>query len=145
MFDSSDPLRLEYVSPDKGGTWMLHEDLTYFDEAWGEDGAFITVPEGFVTDLASIPRGLWNLLPKAGPYVKAAVVHDWLYWDGRIEGAPITRGDADGVFKRAMESVGVGAFKRNLIWLAVRVGGGGMWDAYRRGQKKGNQAAQKAL
>ena len=38
----------------------------------------VDVPEGFVTDLASIPRLFWPLLPANGWYELAAVFHDRL-------------------------------------------------------------------
>jgi hypothetical protein len=38
----------------------------------------IRVPVGYRTDFASIPRFFWRILPPAGRYGKAAVVHDWL-------------------------------------------------------------------
>lgn len=135
MFDTSDPLRLEFVSPDKGGTWQLTESLEFYDADYDEDGRFISVPEGFLTDLASIPRAFWFLFPKAGPYTKSAVLHDWLYYDGQIEGRTITRGQADGIFRSAMASEGVGRVKRTLVWLAVRAGGGPIWAKYRAGER----------
>ena len=39
----------------------------------------ITVPKGFVTDWASVPRILHSILPPRGRYSKAAVLHDYLY------------------------------------------------------------------
>src|SRR5262245_38142541 len=39
-----------------------------------------TVPAGFVTDLASIPRIFWSALPRDGEYAYAAILHDYLYW-----------------------------------------------------------------
>jgi hypothetical protein len=42
----------------------------------------IKVPVGFVTDFASIPRAFWSILPPIDNYAKAAVIHDWLYWEG---------------------------------------------------------------
>jgi hypothetical protein len=98
----------------------------------------ITVPAGFVTDLASIPRWAWTLLPPDGPWVKAAVIHDFLYqtkgtgvWKGHPSGntrpAPYTRAEADGILREAMENRQVGIVSRNIIWTAVRVGGGGAW------------------
>ena len=45
-----------------------------------DGGARIEIPEGFITDFASIPRGLWNILPPQHAHVgKAGVIHDWLY------------------------------------------------------------------
>jgi len=40
----------------------------------------LTLPKGFVTDFASIPRVFWSVLPRDGDYVYAAVIHDYLYW-----------------------------------------------------------------
>ena len=43
----------------------------------------VTVPKGFRTDLASIPRLIddWFGLNPSGRLAKAAVLHDWLYED----------------------------------------------------------------
>lgn len=44
-------------------------------------GVAITVPAGFETDFASIPKWAddWFGLNPNGKYAKAAVIHDWLY------------------------------------------------------------------
>lgn len=39
----------------------------------------VTVPKGFVTDLASVPKAAWPLFPPEGKYGAAAAVHDLLY------------------------------------------------------------------
>lgn len=115
--------------------WALQRPLTY---APGGAGETITVPAGFVTDLASIPRLAWTLLPPDGPWVKAAVVHDFLYdtngggvWKGHPSGVtratPYTRAESDGILREAMADRGVDGWRRNIIWAAVRVGGGGGW------------------
>ncbi|WP_404402569.1 DUF1353 domain-containing protein [Pelagibacterium halotolerans] len=78
----------------------------------------ITVPDGFMTDLASIPRLLWSLLPPHDPdYAAAAVLHDYLYvWkDGAF-----TRVVADAIFYEAMRILGVPAWKAVIMYLAVR-------------------------
>lgn len=45
------------------------------------DGAVhrITVPAGFLTDLASVPAFARMLVGRVGPHLEAAIVHDWLY------------------------------------------------------------------
>jgi hypothetical protein len=92
----------------------------------------IVVPAGFETDFASIPRGLWNLLPTIGDYTPAAVVHDWLYSaEGRVlrsTGAlhrleRVTRAEADAIFLFLMEKSGVPRWRRWLIYAAVRIFG----------------------
>lgn len=115
--------------------WGLQRDLTY---RAGAGGDLITVPAGFVTDLASIPRWGWILLPPDGPWVKAAIVHDFLYatsgtaqWkrrrDGRARADPYTRAEADDVFKEALQNRGVDRLRRLILWAAVRLGGGRGW------------------
>jgi hypothetical protein len=80
----------------------------------------IVVPAGFVTDLTSVPRFLWALLPPHGKYAKAAIIHDYLY-----EYAIKNKQYADKVFLEAMEVLGVPYLQRKLMYLAVKVFGKG--------------------
>ena len=43
------------------------------------DGATFTVPHGYVSDGASIPKLLWSVFggPFDGAYIRAAILHDW--------------------------------------------------------------------
>lgn len=84
------------------------------------------VPRGFVTDFASVPRGLWNIFPPFGRYSKAAVLHDWLYQTGKV-----ARGEADRIFLECMKELGVPAWKRWAMYLGLRVGGWAAWNSYR--------------
>lgn len=115
--------------------WGLRDKLTYRPSN-GEDT--ITVPPGFQTDLASVPRWAWVLIPPDGPWVKGAVVHDYLYatagtgsvWgrpSSHTRDAPYNRAEADWILRDALQNRGVGWFHRNIIWLAVRVGGARSW------------------
>lgn len=116
--------------------WAVQTPLTYEVGAEGS-GEAMTVPAGFVTDLASIPRPVWNLFPPDGPWAKAAVIHDFLYfthgtglWHGRrgiTRKAPYSRAEADGILREAMAVLGVPAWQRFVIWSAVRIGGGSGW------------------
>lgn len=87
----------------------------------------IDVPKGFVTDLASIPKILWNVLPPFGKYDRPAVVHDFLY---RFNG--VTRAQADAVLLEAMRVKMVPWFQRWVIYTGVRFGGWKPWNHYRR-------------
>ncbi len=111
--------------------WAVEAPLTYRTRA----GDRITVPAGFVTDLASIPRPATALFVPSGGYTLAAVVHDWLYatrgsclWKGHPRGCirsmPYTRAEADQILLQAMTDLNVGRFTRVVIWAAVRLGGG---------------------
>jgi hypothetical protein len=83
-----------------------------------ESEDIITVPVGFETDLASIPRILWWLLPPHGTYGKAGVMHDYLYRKGLR-----TRKEADDLFYEAMGVLGVANWKRGIMYYAVRLFG----------------------
>ena len=100
----------------------LAELLTAFTYEVGDlgSGDFITVPAGFVTDFASVPRALWAIEPPLGDAGKAAVLHDWLYETGER-----SRADADAIFLEAMAVLEVEWWKRRLIYRAVRVFGTG--------------------
>lgn len=80
----------------------------------------IKVPVGFVTDLASVPRVLWAIVPPHGKYAKAAIIHDYLYVQ-----AYKSKAYADGVFLEAMGVLGVPKFRRKLMYMAVKLFGRG--------------------
>lgn len=94
--------------------WELREPLTYR----GNRDSF-TVPAGFRTDFASVPRAVVWLLPRYGDYTKAAILHDYL-WRSDV----VSRADADGLFRRAMRELGVPVPRRWLMWGAVRLASG---------------------
>ena len=87
----------------------------------------ITVPAKYVTDLASVPRLLWNIVPPIGKYDCAAVIHDWLYQKGTV-----TRDQADAVLLEGMRVYGIKKSLRAVIYAGVRVGGWVPWNKYRK-------------
>jgi hypothetical protein len=87
----------------------------------------ITVPHGFVTDFASVPRAFWHVIPPWGKYSLAAVVHDYLYFTGEV-----SRKAADQVFLEQMRLLGVPWWKRRLMYYAVRWFGGAAWENNRK-------------
>ena len=117
---------------DDGGTFVLVEALFYESAVLG---GVLVVPPGFPTDFASIPRGLWNILPPVGKYDSAAVCHDKLYRDGAFNGKAIDRANADRVLSEAMEVCGVGRVQRWLIYSGLRIGGWVVWRRYRAGDR----------
>lgn len=90
-----------------------------------EPGRVITVPAGFYTDFASIPRIFYLTTPPVGAYDAAGVLHDYLYY-----AQATTRERADQIFLRAMADCGVGWYTRHKMFLAVRLGGAGVWARY---------------
>ena len=82
----------------------------------------VTVPKGFVTDLASIPRIFYSLLPPDGDYTVPAIIHDYLYWTQTT-----TRNQADNILRFSMQDYKIGPITRTVIYNAVHVGGGSAW------------------
>ena len=105
-------LKVECMTDER---WRLVEALAYESDIAG----IITVPAGFETDFASVPR-----IPIAYFLVgdiahKAATVHDYLYRAGKV-----SRKVADNVFLEAMKISGVWAWRRYPMFWAVRLFGG---------------------
>jgi hypothetical protein len=101
----------------------------------GQDGfSPVTVPVGFVSDLASIPRVFWSLLRPDGEYTYPAIVHDYLYWSQTGK-----REDADMILKMGMEDFKVATATINTIYQAVRVGGGASWKTNAQLRKAGEK------
>jgi len=125
-------------------TWTLDLSLAFDSDVLNETEAAalkavgakinknmkITVPKGFKTDLASVPRGIWWFI---APFdvARAGVVHDYLYWCIRGYRAEFgaeqdevlvkeAKKAADKVFKEAMTlSEHVSGLKQWCAWKAV--------------------------
>lgn len=107
---------------------------TMFPYVWtiGRTREQITIPEGFVTDFASIPSDLQGLLRTQGSYSRAAVLHDFLYWSQQC-----TREQSDNLFLIAMIESGVPYLTRATIYRGVRAGGAIAWSANARERSAG--------
>jgi hypothetical protein len=83
----------------------------------------ILIPEGFVTDGASVPRGLRWLFSRVGAaHQVAALLHDYLY-----AGQFTTRREADRLYYRVCKDVGVGGVAAGLMFVALYLFGGVAW------------------
>lgn len=84
---------------------------------------WVTVPAGYLTDGASVPRLFWNIIPPWGRYGAATTVHDVLceYLTIMVDGKPtaITRSDADNILREAMLVLGVHPATAWTIYTAV--------------------------
>lgn len=102
------------VSPlPDGKHWVVRKEFYYYIDS--EDGERITVPVGFITDFASIPRPFWFILPKWEKYGSAAVIHDYLYCTKEK-----SKSEADKLFLDGMKVLGVGEWERNSMYWSVR-------------------------
>lgn len=100
--------------------WRVYENFEFYLSDDNSD--VISVPAGFVTDLASVPRIFWTLLPPDGKYAKAAIIHDYMY-----DNALRTKKEADLIFLDGMTVLGVPRWKRMIMYYAVRLFGQGMY------------------
>lgn len=107
------------TSPDRRGTRSLLSPLVYCSDALHR---LITVPAGFVSDFASVPRLPVTFLLTGDSAHEAAVIHDWLYSTHEIHGQKIDRATADAVFREAC-LIGEPAWRAWLMWMGVRIGG----------------------
>lgn len=90
----------------------------------------LLIPQGFVCDLASIPRLLWRIIAPHELGIVAPLVHDWLYrHGGRHQSGTVDRLAADGIFREIMIAEGVAPWRRVLAYRAVRLFGWRAWKA----------------
>jgi hypothetical protein len=114
-------LRVENASVLDDGKWRLTAPLVYQSDI--ADQTF-TVPAGFITDYASVPRAPLVYWLCGDTSTLASVVHDWLYTEH-----PVTRDVADAVLKEASLLTGVPKWRSWLMWAGVRLGGAGHWQS----------------
>jgi len=122
---------LEYRDHDDGHRAVLLTPLIYHsgvtpDSPWAVRA---TVPAGYCTDFASVPRWLWPICPPRGRWNRAAIIHDYLY-ERRVD-----RFVADALFRSAMKELGVPMWRRLAMYYAVRLFGG-LTESWRRGKGK---------
>lgn len=97
---------------------------------WEDTEACISVPVGFLTDLASVPRILRNLpgLDPDGVSRSPAVLHDWLYRTHQF-----TRAKTDGLFRAALLFRGCTGVDAWIFYLGVRIGGRSSYTPFQTG------------
>lgn len=116
MAKFSGPLTLTTINDD---TWRVETEFTFFSDKYEP----VTVPVGYQTDLASVPRYLWSIFPPFGRYSQAAVTHDFIYQmrkDLTYQGTERSRKECDEIFLEAMKTLKVPWWKRQLMYRAVR-------------------------
>lgn len=101
--------------------WRVTKGFHYYLDQDNRTG--VSIPYGYLTDGASVPRLFWNLIPPWGSYGQAAVVHDLLceYLSMTYGGMPhtISRKDADDLLNEMMGVLNVPVVTRNIIYAAV--------------------------
>lgn len=104
--------------------WRVLRDFRFWGELPRLGRVWITVPAGYLTDGASVPRLVWGLVPPWGAYGQAAVVHDLLceylvVMTEAVDQVCITRAEADLLFLEAMTVLQVPETNRELMYAGV--------------------------
>lgn len=94
-------------------------------------GHVVTVPIGFITDFASIPRLFRAFITGNDNTKMPAVLHDYLYRKNIG-----SRKDADLLFLVAMRENGVPWWKRRMAYAGVRTGGWIAWSQHKNEARK---------
>lgn len=119
------PFRTELVVKAVMGTkqWQLVRPLMYLTA----NNQWVTVPQCYRTDLASVPRPVWWLIPRDDECARRpSVVHDFIYTNATDR---FTKAEADQVFYDALLEEGMPKPLAWLMYTAVRIGGRGNWSA----------------
>lgn len=109
------------ANPGRPDFWFTAAPLVWSDPT----GLSITVPTGFRTDLASIPRILEAIpdLDVNGRSRRPGVLHDWLYGGARWIG----KAAADALLYRALISEGMDERGATAIYEGVHLFGAQAW------------------
>lgn len=112
---------VKYKYPDtKKDRWVLYKPVNIILS----NGEEITIPEGFVSDFASIPQFLWSILPPVGNSNIATLVHDFLY-DTKYKNDRLF---ADKEMFFWMRKYNNSLLKTCLYFWGVRLFGKGWWN-----------------
>lgn len=111
-----------------GISWVLLDEFSY-DVGFLGSGDTITVPAGFITDFASIPKFAWSIIGGPwGKYGKAAVIHDYLFATQQRSWK-----ETNQIFLEGMKVLGVSWMKRTTMYSLVMVFS---WVSWFRAKKK---------
>lgn len=114
---------LDAKQKDDDKIWIIDSPLVYESDILGK----IEVPEGFLTDFASVPRIPIAYMLFGDRAHCESVLHDYLY---RIDSVPIaTYSQANNVFYEAMTVRGKGFFVRHAMYYGVVAGG---WTSFHK-------------
>ena len=110
------------------GDYILQHPFEADYQIDGGEWRRLTVPQGLVTDLTSVPRLARAFIGRVGPWLEAAIIHDYLYiaWQDvpGMGARPRDRLFADRMMLRAMEAADVAPWQRHVIYAVIRAFGG---------------------
>ncbi len=118
MSSFTKPLTVTKISSRR---WRVARSFKYY-VGYEKSKEVISIPAGFETDFASVPRLFWSIIPPDGRHTQAAVLHDYLYHKHIY-----SRKKSDKIFLEAMKVLRVSWWRRHVMYRAVRMFGGKAW------------------
>jgi hypothetical protein len=121
-------IRTAFYSPVCIKPYKQYEYHTCHNIDFMVEGIKYTIPKGFKTDLASIPRFAWPIMsPAHSSLIRPAIVHDWFY----RAYCEFDRKSTDLVFYHMLRNDGVGFIRARFMYYAVRMWG---WRFYQHNE-----------
>jgi hypothetical protein len=124
--------------------WKLIEEYCIYIPGLG----LVVIPVDFIFDGASIPRIFWFFLSPVGLLFIPGLIHDFGYQKNTLM---LKKTDGQITFQVGLDkawwdklfrdlAIQVNGFKiiNNIAWLALKIGGNGVWKRYRRNTRFGN-------
>lgn len=129
MTDYNDIRFRKYPFPDGEDDWFITTEECQLA------GASIIIPQGYVTDFASIPRIFWTIFSPYGRNTNPSILHDYCYTSkvmSNLVGDQEGRKLADELFYNNMLAEGVPKLGAKIMFLAVRYFGKGHYGKNER-------------
>jgi Protein of unknown function (DUF1353) len=124
MSQFKSPLQVQAIDDN---TWVMLSPLSYDSDHLGR---LVTVPKGFVTDFASVPRLPVAFMLEGDRAHMPAVIHDFLY------SSDCLKADADLVLAEAMTVTGQPWWRVKMFYWGVRMFGETSYEADQAKKKK---------
>ena len=116
-------IEVHHQADETGNVFTLREDI---EIQW--NGKSFTIPAGFKSDGASVPRFFWRVVFPPGDHraMRAAFAHDYVY---RMHPAGWTKAEADRMFYDLLIQGGIPWYRAKEAYLGVKLFGGAAWKA----------------
>jgi hypothetical protein len=114
-------------TPLKNGR-QIQLDGNLNQNVWHRSGVInrVIVPEGFISDGASIPKWIWPILgpPIGSKHLIPSIIHDYLCEQATCYSERVL---GDAVFFKLLRDFDIPRWKRTLMYIGVRVQGHFTW------------------
>lgn len=115
---------IRYVGGKGGKMWTVQKEIVHVLH----DGTTIIIPIGFKTDLSSVPKFLWGIMPPFGDFLLAALVHDYLYIIDQTRGRKFADKEMVIISKKLNNETIFNRLDNQIRYIGVRAFGWYYWE-----------------